>query len=178
MTMANTAMRVEGLRETFAHLQAMGADKARPIIRKALRKGGLVMREAIAVRAATLTKTQTRQPRSSALPISALRSDIGVHAYLSDDGDLGVWIGPGKYTTHPARFVEYGHRNVKGGWSAFNKPGKGIGFRGPGREVGNVPPYPFIRPAYESTVEEMINVTADSLVTDVERIAAGDKEVA
>jgi HK97 gp10 family phage protein len=169
--MADTNITIEGLGAVEEHLTKLSREASRKIARNALRKGGEAMREAVTASAARLERSPYRGPNTSALPLGALKSDIRKGATTDEDGNPSEWIGPGKYTAHVARFVEYGHRQVKGGQSRLLKSGK---TRGPGREAAApAPAYPFIRPAYEATAERCVEIMADSLIADVEKSADG-----
>ena len=112
----------------------MAGPDVKHVIDAGLRAGGEVFQAAIAERA----PERPDLPSGTALPPGALKTDIELHRGRSDEGLPAVIVSPGKYTQHVARWVEYGHRLVRGG---YNKKGKG----GPGKEVGSVAAYPFIR---------------------------------
>jgi HK97 gp10 family phage protein len=169
--MADTNITIDGLAAVDEHLAALSREAARKIARNALRKGGEVMRDAIMERA----PERPDLPSGTALPVGALAADIRMGATTDDGGNPSEWVGPGKFTSHAARWVEYGHRQVKGGRSRLLKSGK---TRGPGKEMGEpVPAHPFIRPAYEATAEKTIEVMVESLVADVEKSAGGSSVV-
>lgn len=63
-----------------------------------------------------------------------------------------------------ALWVEYGHRMVTGG--RYNRRGS--------RQVGNVPPHPFMRPAFEAAAEE----TIAAFIEEVENYVNADVRMA
>lgn len=139
-------VKVTGLRETQQSLNGF-ADKVRErAVVHAVRDGANVIKDAMRESAGTLNKTVVRTASSNALTPGALAQDIKVRVKV-DKTDIAVAIiGPVKYS-HVARWVEFGHRMVKGGYSKVAGDGT---TRGPGRESGEpVPAYPFLRPAFE-----------------------------
>lgn len=59
-----------------------------------------------------------------------------------------------------ANMVEYGHRIVRAGFYV-NSRGK----RRKGTVTGNVPPHPFMRPAFDISADEAVEAFANSLAT-------------
>lgn len=96
-----------------------------------------------------------KTPGSDALEPGELRDDIKARERLDKDGFAVATIGPGRKTAHVARFVEYGHRLVKGK-----------------KEIGQVPAHPFLRPAFERSEAGAIEKFKDTLR---EEIAGGLK---
>ena len=122
-------------------------------LRKAVTGGGKILQAAIAENAPELESPES--PGSDALPPGALRSDITMHAFVVKGGTSATAIiEPGKYTKQVARFVEYGHRMVRGGYARVISSGPNKGrSRGPGKALEeNVPAHPFIRPAVEANM--------------------------
>jgi HK97 gp10 family phage protein len=86
-------------------------------------------------------------PGSTAADPGTLRSGLRRTAPRVDRlGFVSCLIGAAKRVAHLARWVEYGHRLIKGGGSHVPKRSSDTG-----REIGNVPAYPFLRPAYEAS---------------------------
>lgn len=162
-------MRIDGLQELREKLDAM-ADRAtvRAIAEKALRAGGEVARAAIEER--TPVRTTPVTARSNALPVGKLRASVRVWMDPRYPDGNGVLIGFRAAVAHVARFVEYGHRLVVGGYSKLDKR-TGL-YRGPGHRIADVPAYPFIRPAYEASRQEMVEVTVAKLRAEIEKEAA------
>lgn len=131
-----------GLNELIANLESAGKE-ATPIVRKGLRAGAEVFQAAIVERA----PERPNLPSGTALPVGALKTDIVIHRGV-EDGNEAMIVGPDKLTRHVADWVEYGHRLVRGGTSKETAKGSGK-YRGRGKHVGDVHPWPFIRPAFE-----------------------------
>lgn len=68
---------------------------------------------------------------STALPPFAVRRDLAVRPL---DNNAGWLVGPGPRTAYVVRWLEFGHRLVRGK-----------------RQVGTVEPHPFIRPAFDTS---------------------------
>ena len=161
--MGGFTARIEGLKELDAKLAELGTTAAKRVIREALKQGGYVFQLAVEERA----PERPALPSGTALPPGALKLDIVVEMGTDDEGLPAAIIRPGKYTAYVARFVEYGHRLVKGGYRSM-KRGK---MRGSGHDIGEVPAYPFIRPGYEAAREEAVRVTCESLASGIEKAA-------
>jgi hypothetical protein len=142
-------------------------------VRRALIEGGRVFQAAVRSRA----PVRLPFPSGSALPPGALAADIEIRFGRNDEGLPAAIIAPGKFTAHVARWVEYGHRQIRGGYNRIIKVGKYAGKqRGTGREVGEpVPEHPFIRPAYEAAREPAVQVTCDAIAKGVEDAAKTGK---
>jgi HK97 gp10 family phage protein len=160
------SIQLEGLSELQAKLDELSTKQADAAIRKALKAGGEIERAAISERAPIKDTT------GGSLPDGALANDIVVKINRSDQGNLYAVVGPDKYTAWVARFVEYGHRLVRGGRSRLLKNGK---TRGPGTQVGTVPEHPFIRPAFESTRQEVVDVMCQTLADEISLAAQRNK---
>lgn len=135
-------IQVEGLAEVKAALARFDQKVQDKANRAGLQAAGRVMQAAVTERAPVLDE---RTAKSTALPPGALKSDIEMSVRKRDNLRFAL-IQPGKLTYHVVRWVEYGHRLVKGGYSS-RKRGK---MQGHGRQVGDVPAHPFIRPAFEA----------------------------
>jgi len=137
----------EGMPEFSRMMQELAGPAAERIARHAVRAGGRVVQAAITEAA----PVRPDLPSGTALPPGALKNDIVVKTTKEPDGSVSAYIEPGKYTRHVARWVEYGHRQVRGGTSSKGGGILGQGYRGAGRGIGNVPAAPFIRPAFEAS---------------------------
>lgn len=156
--MAETiGVRVEGLRELQAALDRAKGPQAQRVLARGLRAGAEVFQAAIEERA----PVRPALPSSTALPPGALRGDIEIHTLrTAEPGGAAVTVGPGKYTAHVARWVEFGHRLVRGGQSKLLPSGK---TRGRGVHAGAVPPHPFLRPAFEAAQREALAAAEASI---------------
>jgi len=155
-------IQISGLDELQAQLDDLGTKAAERCIRKALRAGAAIEQAAIVERA------PVKVGDGGILPENALRNDIVVKVKREDDDSLSAVVGPDKFTAHVARWVEYGHRQVNGGYSRKTKSGK---YRGPGKQIGDVPEHPFLRPAWEATQTEVTDTICTTLAAEIEQAA-------
>ncbi len=131
-------------------MEQLREDMVKKAARKAVRAGAQVIAEAMVERA-PVQKAKTKG--SNALDPGELKADIKVRNVPDDAGEVAATAGPGHKTAHAARWVEWGHRDVHGGSSRV-VDGKGR-TRGPGKaSAQDVPPHPFLRPAFEESVQE------------------------
>jgi HK97 gp10 family phage protein len=142
----STANELPGTADYVAALKQRAKFTSTVAIRKALRAGGNVLLEAERA-AAPVIKPGTAG--ASSLPPEALRD--GLRMYSRDyEGEPQVVVGPNGKTAHVAAFVELGHAEVVGkGASA--------------KVVGEVQAYPWIRPAYESSIGGVEEAMVDSM---------------
>jgi hypothetical protein len=160
--------KVEGLREIEAKFAELGAKTVQRVIREGLMAGGRVFQKAVTIGA----QQHIRPPLTSgtAIPPNALARDIELYYGKNDEGLAASIVAPGRYTRHVAMWVEYGHRMVKGGFSKVDRrTGR---TRGPGVVLKeSVPAHSFIRPAFEATRIEAINVAAQTMARRVTELA-------
>jgi HK97 gp10 family phage protein len=154
------------------------ADPARvkKITRKALRKGAMVIRDAVAARA----PERPDLPSGTALPIGALKNDIIVKSSTDDNGRETASVQPGALTDHVAGWVEYGHQQVAGGKLGLDGKGKGHRVGTHGMTSTFVPAHPFFRPAEEESEAAANDAIAESLSEDLvsEKAPSADSEAA
>ena len=153
------------LKDMFEHLATAARDKA---IRKALRAGAEV--EQAAIQGATPVRIDDGSPNSTALPPGALKADVEITmGRTNDDHSPFAVIGFGKYTKHVARWVNSGHRIVRGGYSrAVKKNGEKTGsYRGPGTQNGEVAPHPFVSEAFEASEKQVAETMQATLQTEI-----------
>jgi len=155
---------IQGLKELQAKLDALTTKQADRCIRKALRAGGLIEKAAVEERA------PVKDEPGGILPAGALKADITLRT-LKDkqDGSISAIVEPGWATLHVARWVEWGHRQVRGGRYRLLPNGKTLGH---GHVIGEVDAHPFIRPAYEATRQEATNVICTTLAAELEKAAS------
>lgn len=157
---------VEGLSELQAKLDQLSTKQADTAIRNALKAGAEIERAAISERAPIKDTT------GGILPDGALKNDIVVKIKRSQQGGLYAVVGPDSYTEFVAKMVEYGHRLVRGGRSRLLANGK---TKGPGTQVGTVDAHPFIRPAFEATQQEVVDVMCQTLADEISLAAQRNK---
>jgi HK97 gp10 family phage protein len=154
---------IKGLAELKATLESLSTKDANRCILTALKAGAVIEQAAITERAPVKDTT------GGTLPDGALKSDIVISTKKSKDGTPYVTVAPGKYTAHVARWVEYGHRLINGGYNRLNqKTGK---TRGPGKVIGNVPEHSFIRTGYEESREQVAEAIGTTLIAEIEKAA-------
>lgn len=134
--------------------------------KEALRAGGRVIKAAMVDRTPVLIE---KTAGSTSLEPGEVKASISVRVRQDEDNEAVAYIGPkspdgdvGK----AAYLVEYGHRMVKGGPSRMNSFGKFVG-SGVANEEQDVPAHPFLRPAFEVSVGEAIEVVATTLRTGI-----------
>lgn len=135
--------RVDGLDDLNRLLDGIAGEDGVKIIEGALQDAGEVVKKAIEDRA----PVRPDLPSTTALPIDWLRHDVAVKKPRPTSKGIIVTIGPNRRTKHVARWVEYGHRLVRGG---SLKVWKGRS-QGKGKLAGNVEAHPYIRPAWEQS---------------------------
>lgn len=140
---------ITGLNEMRERLRLLAQNLRRDYIVKAVKAAAQVIADAMQEQA----PERAEGPSGDALPPGAMREDIKVRERVDKDGFATARIGPGKDTAHVARWVEYGHRQVAGGVNRVLASGK---TRGAGHEIGQVPPHPFLRPAFERSEAKAI----------------------
>lgn len=157
-------LKLAGVADTQKMLQLLEERVARKGVRKALRVGAEVMKDAIVEVTPVLDK---KTARSTSLEPGALKEDIAVRM-ATVDGQPVAYVGPGKDTARVARWVEYGHRMVSGGYSKVVGKGR---VRGPGKaRTEDVPAHPFIRPAYEATKDAATKAIAAEVANQVKEV--------
>lgn len=150
-------LELTGMQELLAKLEASRVRMAGPEMTIALKEGAKVIQQAMTERAPVLDH---RTPGSTALEPGALQKGIKVRMHVGPAGAEAL-IGPTGEVAHVARFVEYGHRMVHGGQSKVVDAAGHT--RGSGTAGEDVPPHPFLRPAFEASVAEAGEVMALSL---------------
>jgi len=165
-------MEVAGLAELMAKLDDLSVKGAERASRKAVRAGAVIVQAAIAERA-PVKGLPPLDSHGGSLPEGALQNDIVVKVRRQKDGIITATVGPDTLTSHVARWVEYGHRRVTGGYSRLDKTTGTT--RGPGKQVGDVAEHPFIRPAWEAVAQEVTDVVKSTLATEIENEARKGK---
>jgi HK97 gp10 family phage protein len=127
------ALEYSGFDTLQKRLQALKAELSTNGMKRVVRAGAKVFKGEMVRRAPVLA---AKTPGSNALEPGALKAGIRT-ALLANETPVTALVGPNKKVAHVARFVEYGHREVRSGIAH-----------------GDVPAHPFIRPAYESARSE------------------------
>jgi HK97 gp10 family phage protein len=151
---------VTGLDEVRANLAKLEIGLRTEYVLNAVKAGAAVFKDAL-VEAAPILDEKTA--KSTSLEPGELKRDIKARTKLDEDGFAVAVIGPSRRTAYVARFLEFGHRLVKGGYSRVEAWGN----RGGGHEVGQVPAHEFLRPAFEASEEEAIEAFKTKLRDEI-----------
>jgi len=151
---------VEGIEDLEKALADLDVKVRVTAMRKALHAAGVPVREAVIERA------PTKDEVGGKLPVGAMKADVRLRV-IQADGQLMAVVDFGPMTYYVARWVEYGHRLVRGGYSSI-KRGK---LRGQGHQVGDVPAHPFIRPGFEASTQASFEAFVEQL-----RVELGKKD--
>jgi Bacteriophage HK97-gp10, putative tail-component len=171
--MGGFTTQITGLKELDEKLGEMKTATAKRIVRRGLLEGARVFQTAVKARA----PERVFLPSGTALPPGVLRQDVEIHFGTNDQNLPAAIVEPGRYTRHVARWVEYGHRQIKGGYNRVIKVGPKAGKqRGIGHEVGApVPEHPYIRPAYEAARELAVQAACTAIAKGIENAAKTGK---
>lgn len=152
----NIRIDVKGIPE----LDNLFAQLAGPIVERAMvqgvTEGAKIFQQAVTDAA----PIRAALPSSTALPPGELKGHIQIRLTKLRNGMIAAFIEPSKQNRHVARFVEYGHRLVRGGRL---KNGR----NGTGKIVGAVVAHPFVRPAYESSSGEAIDTVERRILSEL-----------
>lgn len=128
---------------------------------KAVRAGAQIIAKAMVQSAPVL---DVKTSGSNSLEPGELKADIKARVF-TEDGEVFALAGPGEGTAYAARFVEYGHRMVVGGPKTMRSDGKMRRSRASMIYGKDIPAHPFLRPAYEASVQEAIE-TRDAILAE------------
>ncbi|WP_420239262.1 HK97 gp10 family phage protein [Telmatobacter bradus] len=167
--------KLQGLNELDTKFMNLSANEADRCKAHALVAGGRVIQKAITERA----PMRPVLPSRTALPPGALAQDIELLLERNrETKSLQAVIFPGKLTAWAAKFVEYGHRMVKGGYMKFDAAGNVLRKAKNAHQIkaargfmDDVPAYPFIRPGFEASVAEAIEASTADFVEQFEAAA-------
>lgn len=135
---------------------------------EAARQGGRVIRDEMRVRAPILADIPS--PRSTARAPGTLKRAIRQLTRNVKNGVAEAIIGPSGKWSFLASWVEYGHRLVKrvdGGKVKLRVAGGGQG-----EQIGTVQPHPFLRPAYEASVDSALNRMGEVYRETIRKVTA------
>ncbi|GGA80666.1 hypothetical protein GCM10011507_34850 [Edaphobacter acidisoli] len=153
--MAEMEMDFRGFDALGAKMSALGEEITGATAVRMVRAGATVFRQEMVERAPVLDKKTTG---SDSLEPGAMKAGIRI---LIPKNAVPVegHIGPKPSLQRVAHDVEYGHREIHGGSLTLLGNGK---TRGTGVAGEDVPPHPFVRPAFEaaqgSAEEAMMHV--------------------
>lgn len=145
---------VQGLKELEDALLNLAPKQVRAVMRPALAESGSWMASKISA-AAPVAPTDRPHPEGE------LRNTVKTEVRISqrqDEATCAVGYSDDQFY---AWFVEFGHRQVRGGYSRLDKYGRN---RGPGHVIGDmVPPHPFVRTTFDANAEQWTELLADSV---------------
>jgi hypothetical protein len=141
-------------------MQRLGQTVANEIGIKAMRAGGEVMQEALREAA----PERPDLPSGTALPVGELANDIQLSVIKDSNGTIVARIGPGKKSRHVAVWVEYGHE-----MSHRQSEKRLIGGKFQGKFV---PAHPWIRPTFETTIDEAVAVAGYRMQEEIAKASA------
>lgn len=144
----------------MARFEALRESLQGEALRVSVRKASNVMAREMRTVAPVLDE---RTANSTAQEPGVLKGSIRVSVERPVAGVVRAVIGPSRKAVRVAHLVEYGHRLVKGGKSRVGP----MGPVGPGREIGEVPEHPFLRPAFEATTQAVLDTFKDELEKQV-----------
>lgn len=155
-------LEVTGIERLQGRFKLLQERMREDVLRKAARAAGNVVKAEIEGLAPVLDR---KAAKSTALDPGTLKASIAVLGVKRDgDGVAVATVGPKDEVAHVVRWVEFGHRLVRGGYSKVLPNGK---TRGPGREVGTVRAHPFIRPAYENSSAEAAKAAGEVIASEI-----------
>ncbi len=154
----------KGFEELKAKLALMAGPAAKRIRNRALRAGSEVFKAAIEER----TPERPDLPSTTALPPGAMKADIKIKAVSAPEETSSTFVtGPGKYTRHAMRLVEFGHNQVRNVSQAVGTRGKGLNrAKNGGTVVKRVEAHPIVRPAFEAALEPAVDAFIESVKQD------------
>ena len=155
---------IRGIEQTIANINKLPRQIVAETFDDALQAAGNVIQAAVAaktpVRVHVVIRGGARGGKVMELTLPRLITKIVAVVEIDDSLKYGrVRIGFGDLG-YIARFVEFGHRIVHGGYSHIDKKGRS---HGPGRESGEVIPHPFMREGLELSAKEAVDAFAVSL---------------
>jgi HK97 gp10 family phage protein len=166
--MPDISIEVQGLAELQRRLDDLRTEQATRILRKGLRAGAKWIQTELAEQA----PVRPVLPSGTALPPGALKSDMVIRTIYRGvaAGAAVITIGPGKFTAHVARWVEFGHRLVAGGRLSMSGRGKGHlqRIRKTGKTVTEA--NPFMRRAFETTEAVALSAFQTSVKSDLDKL--------
>jgi hypothetical protein len=109
------------------------------------------------------TRLDDRTAKTTGAKAGWLKADIRL---AQKKGGHGWLVGAGPLMAYLLRWLERGHRLVKGGtvaWSNGRKSRRGTG----GQVIGHVPAYPILRPAFDEYVPTAVHAIAVELQAQI-----------
>jgi HK97 gp10 family phage protein len=133
--------------------------------RDAVYAGGAVIRKSMREKTPVLAE---KMAGSNSLNPGDIKRGIRIRMKVEDDEAVAL-IGPTRNVGKIAHLVEYGHRMVTGGKSKMNMAGIFVG--GGKVHAEDVPPYPFLRPAFETSAASAMQAIVATLKKELDEAA-------
>jgi HK97 gp10 family phage protein len=178
-------LKVEGLREAVAKLDEFRVDMRTKVVYGALRDGAKPMVRAASAFAATLTRAPLKHSRSRGT-ISRNVKVFRSKKFRGQDDTIGVYItvkaskadlkrAPVSGDPFYWRWVEGGHAIVPRSSRVGTRNGKALNKRTirarRAAATGTVPPYPFLRPAYDQNAAQAVGIVEQRIVARVAKVS-------
>jgi len=136
-------------------LKALGDDAKDKAIQAALRAGAKIEQTEIQ----NNCPTRVEGPSGTALPVGALKSDVIIKTSTKQADVPYALVTFGKYSKHVARWVEDGHKVIKGTKGSKKDTGK------------ETTPNPFISAAFETCEQEVTKAIQETFITNITKAA-------
>lgn len=163
---------VTGIRELSEKIERLVGGRLEVCAYKALYEGALIEKQTIEANAPVAMDEPNAT--STALPQGAVKADITVKRMKTAQNEPAYLVIPGERTAHVARWLEFGHILVAGGYRRAvkdkqgNKTGK---FRGSGVAMGEVEPHPFLRRSWEEASAAVKERIAQVFAEELEKVS-------
>lgn len=164
---------IDGLDDVCAMFDKLSTKSAEKIMRKALRAGATFEQKV----QASAAPIRPDLPSGTALPVGALANDVGIRVQRVNADSFEAIVGPNKATRHVVQWLEFGHRMVRKDKEG-NSVKVGVAFKGKDgkRKIGPnndfVPAHPYIRNAWEASVERVVDIVSSTVKEEVTKAAA------
>lgn len=148
--MPESDIKITGIPEFQKKMDQLAYKRLSEMAYKALYEGAKL--EQATIQANAPVEASEPSPKSTALPQGAIKNDIHIERTKTAQNEPAYLVIPGSKTRHVARFLEFGHALVRGGYrrAVKDRSGNPTGkHRGSGQEVGRVQPHPFLRRSWE-----------------------------
>lgn len=149
-----------------ARLKSLSAQTQEKIIRASLRAGAEVFKAAVVENTPERVEGFSEET-TTALPPGALKSDVVMKKATKR---LEYDVQFGAETEHVARWVDEGHRLVRGGRSRVKKKdGKVVSISGPGKVIGQVEGTGFFRRAFDESQDKAAKAVEKTFLQQLKR---------
>jgi HK97 gp10 family phage protein len=151
---------IPGLAELNSQLEAFGAKVSSTVLKKAVRAAGEIVLEEARMQAPVKEGTGGILPPGGVKVL--LKSKVSVH-----ENGVSATILPTGKAVPVVRWLEEGHRMVRGGKRARGKNGwmnKG------GEVIGQVDPHPFLAGSLDASASQAVETFVETLKKEIESV--------